>query len=170
MSLHLCIPATVLRVSWNNVAKLAKTVWICLGMIANMGPSGNCETNTGPDVASFRVMLQVVPGQASEGLLQNQQQNQLGNVPWSSHQMNHAVHTNKVHLVNLPQNVGPYENYKRIVKGVFFFGQVVGWGCEFWQPGNRKEEKMGTSPLTLWGEKKPLSLYFKNSFQHVAKW
>jgi hypothetical protein len=47
---------------------------------------------------------------------------------------------------------------------------VVGWGCEFWQPGNRKEEKMGTSPLTLWGEKKPLSLYFKNSFQHVAKW
>jgi hypothetical protein len=51
--------------------------------------------------------------------------------------------------VNLPQNVGPYENYKRIVKGVFFFGQVVGWGCEFWQPGNRKEEKMGTSPLTL---------------------
>jgi hypothetical protein len=50
-------------------------------MIANMGPSGNCETNTGPDVASFRVMLQVVPGQASEGLLQNQQQNQLGNVP-----------------------------------------------------------------------------------------
>jgi hypothetical protein len=42
--------------------------------------------------------------------------------------MNRIVHTNKVHVVNLPQNVGPYGNYKRIVKGVFFFGQVVGWG------------------------------------------
>jgi hypothetical protein len=87
------------------------------------------------------VMLQVLPGQASEGLLQNHQQNKMGNVPWSSHQMNRVLHTNKVHVVYLPQNVGPYENYKRIVKGVFCFGQVVGWGLWIlatWQQKRRK--------------------------------
>ncbi len=68
--------------------------------------------------------------------------------------MNRIVHTNKVHLVNLPQNVGPYENYKRIVKGVFlfFWGRWWDGGCEFWQPGNRKEEKMGTSPHIMRGK------------------
>jgi hypothetical protein len=49
--------------------------------------------------------------------------------------------------VSLPQNVGPYENYKRIVKDVaFFLGRWWDGDCEFWQPDNRKEEKLGTSP------------------------
>jgi hypothetical protein len=71
--------------------------------------------------------------------------------------------------VNLPQNVGPYENYKRIVKGVFFLGRWWGGGGEFWQPGNRKEEKNGHKSSHYEGKKIILSLYFKNSFQQVAK-
>jgi hypothetical protein len=111
-------------------------------MLANMGPSGNCETNTGPDVASFRVMLQVLPGQASEGLLQHQQQNK----------MNRIRHTNKVHIVNLPQNVGPCENYKRCEGCVFLWaGGGVG-PVNFGNLATEKKKKMGTSPHVMRGK------------------
>jgi hypothetical protein len=55
--------------------------------------------------------------------------------------------------VNLPQNVGPYENYKRIVKGVFFFGQVVGLGAvNFGNLATEKKKKMGTNPHIMRGK------------------
>ncbi len=64
----------------------------------------------------------------------SERQNKIGNVACSSHQMNAPVHNNKVQLVNIRQNVGSYEIYKRHV----FFSFIWGW---FLQPCHRKKRK-----------------------------
>jgi len=46
-----------------------------------------------------------------------------------------AVHNNKVQLVNIRQNVGSYEIYKRHVFFSFLFG------IEFWQACHREKRK-----------------------------
>jgi len=41
LSPHLCQLAAVLRVPWNNVGNLVKSVWVSLGLLVTMAPSRN---------------------------------------------------------------------------------------------------------------------------------
>jgi len=51
--------------------------------------------------------------------------------------------------VNLPQNVGPYENYKRIVKGAFFFWAGGGLGAVNFGSLPTEKKKKWAQVLTL---------------------
>ncbi len=55
VSPHLCLWAPVSRVSWNNVTNLAKSVWICLGMFANLAPSWNWRNKMIASLATAQI-------------------------------------------------------------------------------------------------------------------